>query len=945
MDLANRPWHGLLRVALAWTLTLHPARAIRSPNPPLMSISFRSNETAAGAFPHSLLLLLDVDNTLYDETSAKIEHQIVQRIHEMVNPELADQLHSSYGSTIAGLDRTQWSCLDLEYRLRRHQDFYDTVYRDLDYRSLLQGAFVRSSVELKTGYDPGRIVRPNVLRTQLQKAATAPGGQNQLYLVSNSPRHHVEKVVQAMGMTKLPWSGMITPHESNSFATKLDGDSFWQNDHGLLLHMNAGTNAALIDDSLRNLRSFPSLATFHCNNTDPHGSIHIALGRALGWIDQSFQFSDTAYLQAKNLVDKVSIHARTWNRLRTELADSSRTKLTIVDIGAGLLSMLDLSLHGSDRLAPLWSDEATFVDYYAYEPNRNLRDLIMARLDQWGFHRVDSDSSSLLPMVYRRFNCTVHVCFESFENPRGGPKPTPDLIMGCCFADLHDPYQLIPSVMAQFLAGPHRDTTPTGTTLLYFPITFCGVTLFSPPQPFQERIPSDTLAFRLYSEALQDMGHHLDPRQLQSAIEDYGGSLVEQGPSPWNIEPDGGVLWDTMLYFFGTVGAPKLNALSWNARGWLDRARKVRPTIQVSNVDLLFRLPRLGKWSFKDQSTAELNAPNDSWSSFEEILFTGPRQVSVVEKPSRPLASDELRIRSEYSLISTGTELKVFTGQFDDAPLDVSIESMKDERLQYPLAYGYSLVGIVVECGSGLDCSEWVGQRVFCFSAHASQAIAKASSVHRVPTDCSSLDAIFMPSVETALSLVQEARPVLGENIGVFGQGLIGLLVTALLRHFRIEGSYSFGVVTTYDALLDRLMLSSKMGASEALLPRTSAGQAFDVAIEVSGNGIALQAAIDATRPGGRVVIGSWYGCQDVPLRLGMDFHRSHKVLLASQVSRIPVSLSGTWDKARRFQLAWELTKTLEPSRLLSRSLMLREAPSAYASLEAGREIALAFQY
>ncbi|CAN0485478.1 unnamed protein product, partial [Discosporangium mesarthrocarpum] len=35
-------------------------------------------------------------------------------------------------------------------------------------------------------------------------------------------------------------------------------------------------------------------------------------------------------------------------------------------------------------------------------------------------------------------------------------------------------------------------------------------------------------------------------------------------------------------------------------------------------------------------------------------------------------------------------------------------------------------------------------------------------------------DAVYLPAVETALSLVQDTRPVLGERVVVFGQGMIG---------------------------------------------------------------------------------------------------------------------------------------------------------------------------
>jgi hypothetical protein len=35
-------------------------------------------------------------------------------------------------------------------------------------------------------------------------------------------------------------------------------------------------------------------------------------------------------------------------------------------------------------------------------------------------------------------------------------------------------------------------------------------------------------------------------------------------------------------------------------------------------------------------------------------------------------------------------------------------------------------------------------------------------------------DAIYLPAMETALSLVQDANAVVGEGIAVYGQGMIG---------------------------------------------------------------------------------------------------------------------------------------------------------------------------
>lgn len=315
-------------------------------------------------------------------------------------------------------------------------------------------------------------------------------------------------------------------------------------------------------------------------------------------------------------------------------------------------------------------------------------------------------------------------------------------------------------------------------------------------------------------------------------------------------------------------------------------------------------------------------------------------------------------VKSEYSLISSGTELKIFKGLFNDAALDVNIKGMDEERMSYPLAYGYSLVGRVVQCGKDVeDADEILGRLVFTFSAHASHVITDRSSVQLVPDGIEAQDAIFMPSVETACSIIHDAHVRLGEKVAVFGQGLIGLLVTAILSSTSQQKmdyqapccrdlESKLGTITTFDAISSRLAASAAMGASQALFPsEVELSGPFDVAIEVSGNARALQSAIDNTINHGRIVVGSWYGNTDVSLKLGIDFHRSHKTILTSQVSEIRPELSGLWSKKRRFALTWELVRQIRPSRLITMRTSLRNAQEAYDSLDKGSEIAVAFDY
>ena len=106
-------------------------------------------------------------------------------------------------------------------------------------------------------------------------------------------------------------------------------------------------------------------------------------------------------------------------------------------------------------------------------------------------------------------------------------------------------------------------------------------------------MPSDNTVFQLYAHALtRRHGHNLNPKRMVSAVEEVRGVLLAREPSDWEIDPegeDGGYLWETMLYFFGSGAAPEiLVGGRWDAVGWLERAREGRPRIVVGNVDLLF---------------------------------------------------------------------------------------------------------------------------------------------------------------------------------------------------------------------------------------------------------------------------------------------------------------------------------------------------------------------
>ena len=1008
------------------------------------------------------VIVLDVDNTLYSEESLRsqagcssrlgIEEQIVRNIHAYcqdnlsLNKDQADELHHMFGSTIEGLRHTLGQDLTARKMATKLKHCYENIYDGFDYSSLLN-LHQAQSHQQSTGYShQGDEIAQ--LRDLLETQSIP------LYLASNSPSWHVKKVIQALGLMNIPWKGVVSPDQDREsvlvkgssdtskskyhvYPTKYSPSLFYQS----ILNINKNgqstkSKIVLLDDSKRNIESLPKqlVQGIHVNKDHP---LVPALMEAMGVIDspqvlpvedytyvddedhhvdhkekrekseRSYQFSQVEYLKSKNVVDAMALHRPTWLKVAQELKmilrESTGEELHIVDVGAGILSMLKLIVQGDESLAlpsllslvleDTVSDTVLFrrIRYFAYESNDLLQSECTKILEQMGFERRMADESdneyvfASSADALQSHEVIVHLRLVDYnENVKLPHKPDPQLIVGCCFADLMEPYHLASSLIRRFLSNTpgSSSTNNTADCLCYFPITFSGITQFIPPQPFEIRktgsIPSDTTAFALYSQALE--GHHkhnLDPHLLIKAMKAFGASVISYGPADWDIDPrHHPYFWETMLYFFERVAGPELLKNGWDAAGWLRRARqdgkgkgrtkekgkRHSPSILVSNLDLLFKMPRLGCIEIPavpDSSNLGDGTVEEEGYGIEEIQFTAPHKVSCVRKIiGTELEPNQVRIKSVCSLISSGTELKVFKGLFDDAALDVNIKGMDEERMAYPLAYGYSLVGRVVQCGPGVeDADELIGKLVFTFSAHASHVIADRDAIQLVPVGIDAQDAIFMPSVETAISIVHDAHVRLGENVAVFGQGLIGLLVTAILCRSQQHAmdldapcSSSFGsklgTVTTFDAIPSRLAASAAMGASQALLPtEIQASGPFDVAIEVSGNSRALQSAIDHTRNHGRLVIASWYGNEDVALKLGIEFHRSHKSIITSQVSEIKAALSGLWSKERRFALTWELVKSIKPSRLITKRATLSGAQEAYEALDRGIEVAIAFDY
>lgn len=316
------------------------------------------------------------------------------------------------------------------------------------------------------------------------------------------------------------------------------------------------------------------------------------------------------------------------------------------------------------------------------------------------------------------------------------------------------------------------------------------------------------------------------------------------------------------------------------------------------------------------------------------LWLTAPRTTTFRREAVPPPRCGEVRVRTIASALSQGTELLVYRGQVPaDLPLDLPTLA---GSFAFPIKYGYATVGRVVDIGTDVE-GYAPGDLVFVHHPHQSAYVVPATLPVRLPAGLDPHLGLFTANLETAVNVLLDTPLRLGETALVFGQGTVGLLIAQLLKR---AGA---GCVLVVEPLPRRRELALRVAADAGLAPgddlpgrvrALTAGRGADVAIEVSGAGAALQAAIDSVAVEGTVVAVSWYGTKPVALSLGGHFHRGRIRVRSSQVGRLAPALSPRWDHARRLALAIDLLPRLRLAELISHRFPFSEAPAAYRLLD-----------
>ena len=230
---------------------------------------------------------------------------------------------------------------------------------------------------------------------------------------------------------------------------------------------------------------------------------------------------------------------------------------------------------------------------------------------------------------------------------------------------------------------------------------------------------------------------------------------------------------------------------------------------------------------------------NDAYSALDAriLVITGPRQLEVLERRLPDPGPDDVVVETLFSGISHGTEMNVYRGvaphwskrydrdlrlfvpvspASDTSPPDRGYWTAGDTHWGYPLAYGYANVGRVVALGNAVDQVR-VGDLVYAYQPHQTAYVAPATSVIPLPELADPATGVLYSNLNTAYGGVLDADIRLDDTVVVFGQGVVGLLVTQFLRRTAARR------IITVEKLPARQRLSLQCGADR--MPRSVPGR------------------------------------------------------------------------------------------------------------------------
>jgi 2-desacetyl-2-hydroxyethyl bacteriochlorophyllide A dehydrogenase len=270
-------------------------------------------------------------------------------------------------------------------------------------------------------------------------------------------------------------------------------------------------------------------------------------------------------------------------------------------------------------------------------------------------------------------------------------------------------------------------------------------------------------------------------------------------------------------------------------------------------------------------------------------------EVDLVTLPAEPLPESGLRLRTDYSLVSPGTEGAMYSGTH------IGFPDPENLYAKYPFHPGYAAVGTVIEVGSAAPGFAH-GDRVYWYGRHERIGVvdARKSVVVKPPVGLDSTHVPFVRLAQVSYTALAATEGMKAGVVAVVGLGMIGNFAAQL---YRAAGAK----VYAFDTVEERCRLARACGIEHAVrvegdlveAVRGACGnEAIDVVVEATGIGMLVEPCLRCVGYHGTVVLlGS--PREKATIDIYKFIHRPATRLVGAHVNLVPV-VSDTRKDQRR---------------------------------------------
>lgn len=242
-----------------------------------------------------------------------------------------------------------------------------------------------------------------------------------------------------------------------------------------------------------------------------------------------------------------------------------------------------------------------------------------------------------------------------------------------------------------------------------------------------------------------------------------------------------------------------------------------------------------------------------------KVAFMAPKQPALIEWDMPEAGENEVLVKTELSLISTGTELTVLERNVEEGT------PWADSLMNYPIYHtGYSSSGRIVAVGKNVS-EDMIGRRLFTSARHQSYYtinLKDEESYVWIPENVSSRDATIATLGCVANASVRESKIAPGDPCVVYGAGIVGQMVARLAK---LAGSTKIFVADISDFRLNMIpddpcfikINSAKESVPEVVKANTRWGKGVPFVFEVTSVPSLAMEQLSCLKECGKLIVTS----------------------------------------------------------------------------------------